>query len=199
MLPATFPSDRTPVVACPVPPRPCCSTWTSSPLAHEAVMSGSSRHSCLVCSLRRVHPPASVRVCVGKPSPSCLVVHPLVVDPPAVHFCICPSAAPCTCSCFARVRPRAQGRCARCPPGSGVMPVSIFQPSTFNASFSQRDMQEGQGHVQDQASVRHLGRGAVMIWLLQSCQIAAKDSVADILGLQSKKLSLKLGLHLSKT
>ena len=34
---------------------------------------------------------------------------------------ICHGSTVCTCSYFAHVRPCAQGRCGRCPPGSGVM------------------------------------------------------------------------------
>ena len=52
---------------------------------------------------------------------SCPFVRPPVVAPPAVWFCIWPGAGPCACSWFAHVRPCAQGRCGRCPPGSGVM------------------------------------------------------------------------------
>ena len=46
------------------------------------------------CVVRGVHPPASVRFRVGEPSPSCLIIHPLVFAPPAVRFCFYPGAAP---------------------------------------------------------------------------------------------------------
>ena len=57
VLLAAFPSDRTPVVvatACLVPPRPCCCTGTSPPLAHEVAMLVSSRGViawCVVCGV----------------------------------------------------------------------------------------------------------------------------------------------------
>ena len=98
----------------PVPSRPCCCTGTSPPLAHEAAMSGLCHGSLAWCVVCGVHPPASVRVRVGEPSPCCLFVRPLVVAPPAARFCICP----CDCSCFVNVRPCAL---VRCPSGSGVM------------------------------------------------------------------------------
>ena len=73
---------------------------------------------CVVCG---VHAAASVRMHVGKPPPSCSVVRPLVVAPPAVRICICPRAAHCASSCCAHVCLRPQGRCGRCPPGSAVI------------------------------------------------------------------------------
>ena len=39
---------------------------------------------------------------------------------PTVWFFVCPGAAPRAYSCFAHVRPCAQGRCGRCPLGFGV-------------------------------------------------------------------------------
>ena len=94
---------------------------------------------CAVCA---VHPPASVRdhiivysysyiyVYIGVPSPSCLVFRPLVVAPPADRFCFCPGATPCACTCFACVRPCAQGRYGQCSPGSSMMSdlFSVFPP-----------------------------------------------------------------------
>ena len=59
--------------------------------------------------------------CVGRPSPSCLVVRPFVVALPTVWSFVCAGAASCAYSCSAHVRPCAQGRCGRCPPGSGLM------------------------------------------------------------------------------
>ena len=54
-----------------------------TPLAHDVALSG-PRHGilawCVVCG---VHPAASVRMNVDKPSPSCLVVRPLVLAPSA--------------------------------------------------------------------------------------------------------------------
>ena len=58
---------------------------------------------------------------VGQPSPSCLVVRPFVVALPTVWSFACAGAASCAYSYSAHVRPCAQGRCGRCPPGSGVM------------------------------------------------------------------------------
>ena len=43
-----------------------------------------------------------------------------LLPPPAVRFRVCPGAAPRACSCLAHVRPCAQGRRGRCPPGPGV-------------------------------------------------------------------------------
>ena len=108
-------------LSCPGPPRPCCCTGTSPPLAHEIAMSGSCHGILAWCIVCRVRPAASARVRVGKSSPSDLVVRPTVVAPPAVRFCICPGAAPRAYSCSAYVRPCAQRRCSRCPPGSGAI------------------------------------------------------------------------------
>ena len=44
----------------------------------------------------------------------------------AVWSFVCAGAASCAYSCSAHVRPCAQGRCGRCPPGSGVMWVQFF-------------------------------------------------------------------------
>ena len=78
----------------------------------DCCRSGRAWCSVLVCRLRHTGtclPPLTfvrqrlppVRVGVGEPSPSCLVVRPLMVTPTAVWLCFCPSAAPCVCSCFA--------------------------------------------------------------------------------------------------
>ena len=74
----------------------------------------------LVCG---VHPPAFIRFLVGKPSPSCVVVRPLVVATPANWFCIYASAGRCAGPCLARthVCSCAYVRCGRCLPGSGVI------------------------------------------------------------------------------
>ena len=100
-------------------PRMMAACFTS---AHQVAMSGSCRGILAWRVVCGVHPLTSVRVRAGQPSPSCLIVHPLVVAPPAVRFCVCPNAAPCARSCLERVRPFAQGRCGRCPPGSGECP-----------------------------------------------------------------------------
>ena len=90
---ATFPSDRTLLWL----PRFLLSSssltllrhWASPPLAHEVATSGPGRGILLVlawCVVCGVHPVASVRVRVGKSSPSCLVIRrvdPVVVAPPA--------------------------------------------------------------------------------------------------------------------
>ena len=78
---------------------------------------------CVGCG---VHGAVSVGVGVGRPSPSCLVVRPFVVALPTVWSFVCAGAASCAYSCSAHVRPCAQGRCGRCPPGSGVMSIFIF-------------------------------------------------------------------------
>ena len=57
---------------------------------------------------------------------SCLVVRPFVVALSTVWSFVCASAASCAYSCSAHVRPCAQGRCDRCPPGSGVMSDFFF-------------------------------------------------------------------------
>ena len=49
-----------------------------------------------------------------QPLPSCLVVRPFVVALPTDWSFVCPGAAPCAYSCFAHIRPCAQGRCGRC-------------------------------------------------------------------------------------
>ena len=71
---------------------------------------------CVVCG---VHPAASVRIRLGKLPPSCLLVRPPVVAPPAVRFCICPGAAPCDYSCFCTCPPLCAG--ARWP-----MPTWVY-------------------------------------------------------------------------
>ena len=118
--------DRTPVVAataCLVPflLDPAAALGRPTPWAHEVAMPGSCLGVLAWCVNCGMHPAASVCVSVGKPPSSCLVVRPLMVAPPADRFCVRPGAAPCACSCFARVRPCAQGRCGRCSPESGVI------------------------------------------------------------------------------
>ena len=117
------------------------SSWTlllhwdvPPPLAHEVAMSGSCRGVLAWCVVSDVHPAASVCVSVGKPSPSCLVVRPLVVAPPAVRFCVCPGADRCAYSCFAHVCPCVKGRCDRCPLGSGMI-SDVFVVCFFCAHF----------------------------------------------------------------
>ena len=73
-----------------------------------------------------MHPPSPGRVCVGTLFPACLVLSPCVVAPPPNCVRFCPGALACGRSCFAHVRPCAQGRCGRCPPGSGVMSDLFF-------------------------------------------------------------------------
>ena len=109
-----------------LPPRPCCCPGTSPPLAHEVAMRVSSCAVLAWCVVCGVHEAASVGVGVGQPSPSCLVVRPFVVALPTVRSFVSPGAAPCAYSCSAHVRPCAQGRCGRCPLGSGVMPKKKF-------------------------------------------------------------------------
>ena len=48
-----------------------------------------------------------------------------------VWLFVCPGAAPGAYSCFAHVRPCAQGRCGRCPLGFGMMSIFsyFFLPS----------------------------------------------------------------------
>ena len=113
---------------CPVPPRPCCFTGTSTPLAHEVAMSSSCRGILAWCVVCGVHPAASVRIRVGKPTPCCPVVRPLAGAPPAVRFRTCPGAAPCacSCSCFPHVRPGIQVRYDRCPPADSGMMSDAF-------------------------------------------------------------------------
>ena len=98
---AAFPSSHAPVVpatAClPASPRPCCCPGPSPPLAHEFAVVGSCRGVPAWCVVRGVNPPAPVHVNTGTLSPSCLVLRPLVVAPPAVRFCICPGAPACLC------------------------------------------------------------------------------------------------------
>ena len=84
-----------------------------------------SRRSCLVCRLRRALACLRPRR-VGKPSPSCLVVRPLMVAPPAVKFCIFPGTALCGYARSAHIRPCAHVRLSRCAPGSGVMSDLLF-------------------------------------------------------------------------
>ena len=90
-------------LSCPVPPRPYYCTGTSSPSTHEVAVYVSCRGTLAWCVVCGAQPPASVRIRVGKPlkanSPSCFVVRPVVVTPPAVRHCICLGAAPCACSC----------------------------------------------------------------------------------------------------
>ena len=125
VLLATVQSNRTPVAAtaCLVPfiLYPAAAIGRHPAVAHKFAMSGSFCSTLAWCVACGVHPPASVRFHVGKPLPSWLVVLPLVVAPPADRFRIYPGAASCACSCFAHVRSCAQGRCGRCPPGSGTM------------------------------------------------------------------------------
>ena len=115
------PPPRSGVYICPVPARPCSCPGLYVPLANEAEVFGSC------CSVPSwgvdcgVHPPSPGRVCVGTLFPACLVLSPCVVAPPPNCVRFCPGALACGCSCFAYVRPCAQGRCGRCPPGSGVM------------------------------------------------------------------------------
>ena len=108
-----------------VSPRPCCCPGMSPPLAHEVAMRVSSRGILTWCVVCGVHEAASVGVGVGQPSPSCSVVRPFVVALPTVWSFVRPGAAPCAYSCSAHVRPCAQGRCGRCPLGSGVMSFSV--------------------------------------------------------------------------
>ena len=91
------------------------------PLAHEVAVRVTSRGVLAWCVGCGVHGAVSVGVGVGRPSPSCLVVRPFVVALPTVWSFVCAGAASCAYSCSAHVRPCAQGRCGRCPPGSGVM------------------------------------------------------------------------------
>ena len=68
-----------------------------------------------------MHPAASVRIRVGKPLPSCLVIRPLVLAPPAVRFCICPGASPRACSCLHMSAPaHVQGRSGQTRLGLGL-------------------------------------------------------------------------------
>ena len=139
VLLAAFPSDRTPVesaTVCLVPflLDPAAALGRPPPLAHEVAMSGSCRGVLAWCVVSDVHPAASVCVSVGKPSPSCLVVRPLVVAPPAVRFCVCPGADRCAYSCFAHVCPCVKGRCDRCPLGSGMI-SDVFVVCFFCAHF----------------------------------------------------------------
>ena len=125
---ATFPSD--PVVAATA----CVVPFLLDPAAALGRMS--PWHMKLRClDLRSVstwrvvcgvHPPAPERVHVVTLSPACLVLRPCVVAPPSVRVRFCPGALACACSCFARVRPCAQGHCGRCPHGSGVMSDLFF-------------------------------------------------------------------------
>ena len=91
------------------------------PLAHEVAVRVTSRGVLAWCVGCGVHGAVSVGVGVGRPSPSCLVVRPFVVALPTVWSFVCAGAASCAYFCSAHVRPCAQGRCGRCPPGSGVM------------------------------------------------------------------------------
>ena len=101
--------------------------WDHPPLgAYEVAISGSCCGTLAWYVAWGVHPAASACVGVGKPSPSCLAVHPLVVAPAAVRVCICPGAGSCAYSCFAHVCPCVQGRCGRCPPGSSVPSVVLY-------------------------------------------------------------------------
>ena len=130
VLLAAFPFDRTPVAAATACLTPflldrCC-PGTSPPLAHEVAMRVSSRCVLAWCVVCGVHKAASVGVGVGQPSPSCLVVRPFVVALPTVWSFVCAGAACCAYSCSAHVRPCAQGRGGRCPPGSGVMSDHLF-------------------------------------------------------------------------
>ena len=115
VLLATFPSDQTPAIAataCIVPflLDNAAALGGHPPLRIKLKCCGFLAW-CVVCG---VHAAASVRMHVGKPPPSCSVVRPLVVAPPAVRICICPRAAHCASSCCAHVRLRPQGRCGRC-------------------------------------------------------------------------------------
>ena len=100
--------------------------WDVPPLAHEVAVRVTSRGVLAWCVVCGVHEAASVGVGVGQPSPSCLVVRPFVVALPTVWSFVCAGAASCAYSCSAHVRPCAQGRCDRCPPGSGVMSDFFF-------------------------------------------------------------------------
>ena len=128
---AVFPLDNVPIVivtasGCLVPF--LLDLATAPPLAHECAVFGCCRGLPAWFVICGVYPPARVRVRVGRPSPSRLVVRPLVVAPPAVRCCICPRTAPCTYSCFAHVHPCAYtcGRCGQCPPGSGIIFGLLF-------------------------------------------------------------------------
>ena len=134
VLLATFPSDRTPAVAataCHIPflldpaaalgRHPPCRINLQCLALVVAFLLGVPAATC-------TRLPSSVSVLAEKKrtderSPAWLVVRPLMVNvaAPAVRFCVFSSAALCACSCFAHVRPYAQGRYGRCPPGSGVM------------------------------------------------------------------------------
>ena len=93
----------------------------TTPLAHEVAVRATSRGVLAWCVSCGVHGVVPVGVGVGRPSPSCLVVRPFVVALSTVWSFVCAGAASCAYSCSAHVRPCAQGRCGRCPPGSGVM------------------------------------------------------------------------------
>ena len=133
-------------LSCPVPPRPLCCTGTSPTLAHEVAMSASCSSILAWCVVCGVHPPASVRIRVGKPSPSCLVVSPLVVAPPSFGYVSVPAlllffTCPSLCagvlwpipdwvwrdirSSFFFVR-LAQGERARCSPPTDARSTGIF-------------------------------------------------------------------------
>ena len=74
----------------------------------------------------------------------CLRRPPLTACGSVLYPQICPSAAPCAYSCFAYVRPCVQGRCGRCPPGSGVM--SLFFSLTARSPLTAAE-RRGSGRV----------------------------------------------------
>ena len=123
---AAFPTSRIPVVAatvCVVPflldPAAALgrvSPWHMKLRCLDLVAAFLLGVSSVVCTRQ---PPGCV--CVGTLFPACLVLRPCVVAPPTNCVRFCPGALACGRSCFAHVRPCAQGRCGRCPPGSGVM------------------------------------------------------------------------------
>ena len=58
-----------------------------------------------------------------------------VVAPPADRVRFLPGALACAGSCFARVRPCAQGRCSRCPPGPSMMSLMCVWCFFFLAHY----------------------------------------------------------------
>ena len=122
---AAFPSSRIPIATttCVGPsllnPPKCPAPYV--PMAHEIAVFGSCRSVPAWCVLRGVHPPAPKRFCVGTLPLAYMVRHPCVVALPTGRVQFCPVALACAWSCFAHIRPCAQGRNGRYAPRLGVV------------------------------------------------------------------------------
>ena len=86
----------------------------SAPSCCKVALFGCCRGFFALCVICGVHPPAPVRVCVGRGTLQ--MTHP---SPAWSYVC-----------CFAHVRPCAQGRCGQCPHGSGVTRRKQHRPGT---------------------------------------------------------------------